>query len=249
MHGYAEPMNVHIPLKDYPDMLKPRERLQQVGPEKLSPKELLALLLGTGTARQTALDLAHSLLLSLPEGDLGQLSHMSLRQLCCVPGLGPVKAGRLIAALELGRRVTEAATPVRTPLGSPEELFTFLQPRLSYQKQEHFLVVFVDTKNRFMGQQIITKGLMNSTLVHPREIFQQALAFGAFAFFAAHNHPSGDPTPSPEDRQTTRQLVRCGKLMGINLLDHLILGRQDFYSLRERESWLWNTHDVLESHT
>ena len=242
-------MQSHIPLKHYPDHLKPRERLQQVGAEKLSQIELLALLLGTGTSKQTALDLAHQLLLSLPEGNLRHLQHLSLHQLCKVPGLGPVKASRLVAALELGRRVAEASLPLRTPLSTPEALFQFLQPRFSYQQQEHFVIVFVDTKNRFMGQQVITKGLMNSTLIHPREVFQQALAFGAYAFFAAHNHPSGDPSPSPEDRQTTRQLVRCGKLMDIQLLDHLILGHHDFYSLRERESWLWNTHDILESHT
>lgn len=241
--------HTHIRLNAYPSHLQPRERLQSVGAENLSQVELLALLLGTGNTRQTALDLAHQLLLKLPGEHLSQLAQMSLHQLCQIPGIGAVKAARLIAALELGRRVNESQLPLQSPLNSPEQLYGFLKPRFAHQKQEHFIVVFVDTKHRFMGQRVITKGLLNSTLIHPREVFQQALAFGAYAFFAAHNHPSGDPSPSPEDRQTTRQLVRCGKLMQIELLDHLILGHQDFYSLRERESWLWNTHDILESHT
>lgn len=236
----------HVPLRHYPDSLKPRERLQDVGPEQLSPVELVAILLGTGSQEQTALDLAQALMLQLPEGDLAALGKMTLHQLCALPGLGPAKATRILAALELGRRVTLAEMPLRKGLGSPAAVYELLRPQFAHQSQEHFVVLFVDTKNRLLAQKVITKGILNGTLIHPREIFQQALAHGAYAFLAAHNHPSGDPQPSPEDLETTRQLIRCGKLMQIELLDHLIVGRQGFCSLREQEAWLWKQHEFLE---
>lgn len=234
----------HVSLKQYPHAMQPRERLAELGAESLSPVELLAILLGTGTASKTALDLAHDLLITLPEGDLSQLSQQNFRQLCQLSGLGPAKAARILAALELGRRVSQAEVPLRADLSSPQQVHRLLGPQFAHQKQEHFIVVFVDTKNRYLGQKVVTKGLLNSTLVHPREIFQQALAYGAYAFIAAHNHPSGDPNPSADDLETTRQLVRCGKLMQIELLDHLILGRECFISLREQEAWLWK-HEFL----
>lgn len=239
-------LNKHVSLRDYPDALKPRERLQQVGPAALSNTELVAILLGTGSERLTALDLAQQLLRALPEGDLAQLGQLNLRQLTQLNGLGPAKATRLLAALELGRRVSRAELPERPVLNSPEVVFQLLQPRLGHQQQEHFVALFVDTKKCLVAQQVITLGLLDGTLVHPREIFREALACGAHAFVVAHNHPSGDPTPSREDRETTRQLVRCGTLMQIPLLDHVVLGRARYYSLREQEAWLWNNNDTLE---
>ena len=234
----------HVSLKQYPEAMKPRERLAELGAEALTPVELIAILLGTGTADKTALDLAQDLLMALPEGDLAQLGQQNFRQLCQFSGLGPAKSTRILAALELGRRVNQAEVPLRADLSSPNQVYRLLSPQFAHQKQEHFIVVFVDTKNRYLGQKVVTKGILNSTLVHPREIFQQALAYGAYAFIAAHNHPSGDPKPSTDDLETTRQLVRCGKLMQIELLDHLILGRECFLSLREQEAWLWN-HEFL----
>lgn len=236
----------HVPLRYYPSLLKPRERLQATGVQGLSHVELLAILLGTGTHNQTALDLAQELLRELPGGDLAELGHLSLEELQKKPGMGLAKSSRVLAALELGRRVAIAeAADFDSPLSSPQTIFQLLQPRFAHQKQEYFIALYVDTKHRLLGQSVITRGLLDGTLVHPREIFREAIKYGAYAFIAAHNHPSGDPKPRPADLETTRQLIRCGKLMQIELMDHVILGRNQYFSLREREHWLWN-NDILE---
>lgn len=239
-------MHYHIPLKDYPENLKPRERLQENGVEALADLELLAILLGTGTQGQTALDLARQLLLELPRGDLAELGQQNLKELCRLSGLGPAKAARILAGLELGRRVSRAEAPQREKLDSPEAVYRLLASQLEHQKQEHFLALYVDTKNRLLGRKVISSGILNGTLIHPREIFREALIQGAYALLAVHNHPSGDPEPSPDDLETTRRLIHCGKLMQIELLDHIIIGRRAFSSLRERESWLWKQYDILE---
>lgn len=240
------PKHPHIPLRDYPNSLKPRERLQAVGPGALSHTELLAILLGTGTREQTALDLAQEILRTLPTGELDQLGRQSLSQLAATPGLGLAKAARIQAAIELGKRVSRAELPRQISLTSPEHVFQLLQPQLSHLQQEHFFVLFADSKNRWLGQQLISKGLLNATLVHPRDIFREALHHNAHAILVAHNHPSGDPQPSQEDLETTRRLIRCGTLMQIELLDHVIVGRTHYTSLREQQSWLWKHHDILE---
>lgn len=236
----------HVPLRHYPAALKPRERLQDAGVQGLSPVELLALLLGTGHQNMTALDLAQELLRRLPGDDLAELGHLSLEQLQRMPGMGLAKSSRILAALELGKRVAQSELPERPNLSSPQAIYALLQPRFAHQKQEHFIALYVDTKHKLLGQQVITRGLLDGTLIHPREIFREALAFGAYAFVVAHNHPSGDPAPSQADLESTRQLIHCGKLMQIELMDHVILGRKSYYSLRERENWLWKKHDILE---
>ena len=236
----------HVSLRHYPAALKPRERLQEVGVQGLSHVELVAILLGTGSQNMTALDLAQDLIRRLPGDDLAELGHLSLEQLQRIPGLGLAKSARILAALELGRRVNLSGLPERPNLSSPQAIYALLQPRFGHQKQEHFIALYVDTKHKLLGQSVITRGLLDGTLIHPREIFREALAFGAYAFVVAHNHPSGDPAPSPADLESTRELIRCGKLMQIELMDHVILGRSGYYSLRERENWLWNKDDNLE---
>lgn len=236
----------HVSLRHYPAALKPRERLQAVGPEGLSHVELVAILLGTGTQNRTALDLAQDLLRSLPGDDLAELGQLSLSQLQRRPGFGLAKASRILAAVELGKRVGGASLPERPSLSAPKAIYDLLAPRFAQQKQEHFIALYVDTKHRLIGQSVITRGLLDGTLIHPREIFREALAYGAYAFAVAHNHPSGDPAPSPADLESTRQLIRCGKLMQIELMDHVIIGRAGYYSLRERENWLWINNDILE---
>lgn len=236
----------HVSLRHYPAALQPRERLQAAGVQGLSHVELLAILLGTGGQNMTALDLAQHLLRKLPGGDLAELGQLSLEQLQREPGLGLAKASRILAALELGKRVSASALPEREALSSPQAIFALLQPRFSQQKQEHFIALYLDTKHRLLGQSVITRGLLDGTLIHPREVFREALAYGAYAFAVAHNHPSGDPAPSQADLESTRRLIRCGKLMQMELLDHVILGRSSYYSLRERENWLWTNNDILE---
>lgn len=242
----TQSLSKHVSLRDYPAALKPRERMQASGVQGLSHVELLAILLGTGSQSMTALDLAQEMLKRLPGDDLAELGHLSLEQLQRLPGMGLAKASRILAAIELGKRVALSDLPERPSLSSPQAIYALLRPRFAHQKQEHFIALYLDTKHKLLGQQVITRGLLDGTLIHPREIFREALAYGAYAFVVAHNHPSGDPAPSQADLETTRQLIRCGTLMQIELMDHVILGRSGYYSLRERENWLWNKHDILE---
>ncbi|PIQ26921.1 hypothetical protein COW36_16950 [bacterium (Candidatus Blackallbacteria) CG17_big_fil_post_rev_8_21_14_2_50_48_46] len=231
-------VTLHRSLKAYPAELQPRERLQKEGPASLSEIELLALLLSTGSQGQTALDLARHLLLNSPAGLRG-LASQELPQLCRYPGLGAAKATRLLAAFEIAKRLALSEMPEGQPMNQPEAVAALLMPRLADAKQEHLVVLCLDTKNRLLAQKTVTLGLLDGTLAHPRELFRDAILHQAHALIVAHNHPSGDPTPSPEDLQLTERLIEAGRLLQIELLDHLILGNQKYNSLRESHSRLW----------
>ena len=231
----------HLSLKQYPAELQPRERLQKDGPDTLSEQELLALLLSTGTQGQTALDLARHVLLSAHPPGLRGLSHLSLPQLCQLPGLGLAKATRLLAAFEVGKRIALSELPERPLLDRPENVAQLLSPRLADARQEQLVALCLDTKNRLIAQHTVTTGLLDGTLAHPRELFRIAILHQSQALVVAHNHPSGDPTPSAEDLQLTRQLIKAGELLQIQLLDHVIIGHSGFESLRSAYPHLWST--------
>ena len=160
----------------------------------------------------------------------------SAGELADVPGLGPAKVGRLLAARELVRRVAERPAPVA--IGSPEEAFALLGPRLAGLEREHFLVALLNRKHALLAVELVAIGTLDATLVHPREVFREAVRRSAASVLLAHNHPSGDPTPSPEDRALTRQLLAAGETLGIQVLDHLVVGAGRFVSLRETTG-LW----------
>lgn len=229
----------HIPLKAYPVELKPRERLKKLGTEVLSDSELVALLLCTGTPQQTALEVAQQVLLACPGQNIQGLSRLNLSQLCHFPGLGLAKASRLMAAVELGRRLTETTPPVLAGILRPADVAALLQPRYGHKQQEHFIALVLNTKNQVITQSVVTVGLLDTTLIHPRELFQVAISHHAHAIIVAHNHPSGDPTPSAEDLALTTRLIECGDLLGIPVLDHVILGASHHISLRETTT-LWS---------
>lgn len=232
--------NPRLPLKDYPKNLKPRERLLAQGVEALSDVELLALLLSTGHSEQTALELAQEVLLLSPERSLKSLQGLGISELCQIKGMGTAKATRVAAALEMGRRVSQSSLTDRLTLNRPDLVAAWLMPRFSGLKQEHFIVMFLDAKQRLTGHKVISIGTMTEALVHPRDIFRMALAHQAYALIVAHNHPSGDPQPSAADIQLTRQLIECGKIMQIEIQDHLIVGESEYYSMRA-ELGLWKT--------
>jgi DNA repair protein RadC len=236
---------LHLPLKAYPAELQPRERLQKDGPQGLSDVDLLALLLSTGTQGQTALDLAQSLLLQAEPASLRGLAALELPQLCKLNGLGLAKAARLMAAFEIGKRVSVSDLPDRPLLNQPGAVAAMLLPRLRDAREEHLVALCLDTRHRLIAQKTVSSGILNGTLAHPRELFKTAIMHHAHAMIVAHNHPSGDPSPSPEDISLTQRLIAAGELLQIELLDHIILGNNNYTSLRETHSRLWRQQPCL----
>lgn len=221
-------------IREWPAGERPRERLARLRPEALAARELLAVVLGTGAAGKTAVDLASDLLAAFG-GSLRQLAAAEPGELARVPGIGPARAGAVAAAFALGRRV--ASEPAREPrrrIRGPADIHARLGPLLRDRRQEEFWVLYLDTQNRVRLERCLTVGLLNSSLVHPREVFAPAIAHAAASLILVHNHPSGDPEPSPEDVRVTAQLAESGRLLGIPVRDHVILGDGRWVSLMER---------------
>jgi DNA repair protein RadC len=212
---------------------RPRERLDALRAESLSSRELLAIVLGSGGPGRSALDLASELLLRF-DGSLRSLGQAEAGALRTVPGIGPARAASVAAAFELGRRSLAECARRGARIRGPRDVFLRLGPALRDRRQEEFWVVYLDTQNRVLSERRITVGLLNSSLVHPREVFAPAIALAAASLIVAHNHPSGDPAPSPEDLDVTLQLVESGRLLGIPVRDHVVLGDGAFVSLLER---------------
>jgi len=209
---------------------RPRERLFAHGAASLANAELLALLLRTGTCGRSATQLAHHLLAS----GLAALAQAAPGELAAIPGIGPAKAATLLAAFELGRRI--AAKPLQRGerIGSPEDVHRHFHARLRDAPAEEFHIVLLDARHRVLRSVLTSQGTLTASLVHPREVFRPALREAAAALVLVHNHPSGDPTPSTEDREITRRLARAGALLGIPVLDHVIVADRGYASLREQ---------------
>jgi DNA repair protein RadC len=223
---------------DLPKALQPREKFDRLGPENLSESDLLAILLRTGTAGTNVVELAEALLMQY--GSLSALSRTSIAELQKIHGIGKEKAKILKAALEIGRRLVQENVGENPRIASPEEAASVLRERARSLDREVFWVLLLDTKSRLMAPPCeVSKGTLNSSLVHPREIFKPAIQHSAASVILAHNHPSGDPSPSAQDIRITKKLIEAGKTMEIKVLDHLIMGRKtrdganDFFSLRE----------------
>jgi DNA repair protein RadC len=208
---------------------RPRERLWTVGPAALTATELLAILLGTGDATADASTLATELL-GRAGGSLRDLASRPAAELTRTRGVGSAKAARLIAAFELATRLLQEQRPALPRVRAPEDVAALLSPRLRDLPVEEFHVLALDSQSRVRRDVLITRGLLNSALVHPREVFRAAIAEAAAGIIVVHNHPSGDPTPSPEDRAVTRQLAEAGKLLDLPLYDHVILAGDRYLS-------------------
>jgi DNA repair protein RadC len=219
-------------IKDYPEDERPRERLIQDGPQSLSNHELLAIMLRTGSKEESVLQLANRLLTSF-EG-LRLLKDASVDEMMSIKGIGSAKAVQIMAAVELGRRIHRLQYEDRYVIRSPEDAANYVMEDMRFLTQEHFVCLYLNTKNQVLHQQTIFIGSLNASIVHPREVFKEAFRRSAASFICLHNHPSGDPSPSREDIDVTKRLNECGKLIGIELLDHLIIGDQKFISLKEK---------------
>lgn len=240
-------MTARVPLRSLPDWERPRERLARLGPAALSDAELLAILLrtGDGSAGASALDLAHRLLAEAARraGDarraLRYLATASLDELAQLKGIGPAKAAQVKAGVELGRRVARDEAWERPLLRSPADVARFFLAELRDLEQEQFHALLLDTRGGFIAAELISVGDLSGSPAHPREVFKAAVRKNAHALILVHNHPSGDPTPSPLDVAVTRRLVEAGRLLGIEVLDHLVIGDNSYVSLRQQQAELF----------
>jgi DNA repair protein RadC len=216
-------------MKNIPKIDRPREKLIQYGPEKLSNSELLALLLRSGNKDINAIELAEKILKKFGAKKLPNLIFKDLNE---ISGLGPAKACEIIACFELGKRLLKdkKAQIYLTPKEIWEELRD-----LRNHKKEHFVIFYLDSRNQEIKREIISIGSLNANLVHPREVFEPAVRNLAAQIILAHNHPSGDPTPSEDDLEITKRLIEAGKILGIEVIDHIIVTKNNFYSFKEKD--------------
>nr|WP_275677203.1 DNA repair protein RadC [Neobacillus drentensis] len=219
-------------IHDFPQDERPRERFKTHGPQSLSNHELIAILLRTGTKDESVLQLSNRLLTHF-EG-LRMLKGATLEEMTEIKGIGAAKAIQILAAVEIGRRIANLNYTDRYVIRSPEDGAKYVMNDMRFLTQEHFVCLFLNTKNQVIHKQTVFIGSLNASIVHPREVFREALKRSAASIIALHNHPSGDPTPSKEDIDVTKRLVECGKIIGIDLLDHLIIGENKFVSLKEK---------------
>lgn len=218
-------------IKELPESERPRERLASLGARALTNAELLALVLGTGNQGESAVHLAERLLGTF--GDLRGLLNCTVSELQTVPGIGPARASQLVAIVELSARVALARWQ-QTVIRQPADVVSLLMPRFQQLSQEEFWVITLDTKNKVLSIDEVFRGSLNASIVHPREVFRRAISRSAAAMIVAHNHPSGDPTPSREDIEVTRRLVEAGKIIGIEVLDHVVFGDGKTVSMKEK---------------
>jgi len=215
-------------IKDLPKVERPREKLMQYGPEKLSNSELLAILLRSGKKGENVIELANKILKRFSKDELPSLTFNDLKD---YPGLGPAKACEIIACFELGKRLLKDKKA--EIYLEPKEIWEELKDLRDHRK-EHFVIFYLDSRNQEIKREIISVGSLNANLVHPREVFEPAVRNLAAQIILAHNHPSGDPEPSEDDLLLTKKLVESGKILGIEVIDHIIVAKDDFFSFKNK---------------
>ena len=235
-------MNQKRTVKDMPESERPYEKCLASGPEVLSDAELLAVLLRTGTREQTSIDLARELLtLNKNLEGLPGLLHLDSSELMNVRGIGPVKAVQILCICELTKRMSRLSARKKLTLASPESIADYFMEQLRHLEREHVIALFFDGKHRLLKEDTISVGTVNAAPVSPREIFLEALKVRAVYVVLLHNHPSGDPSPSRQDIQLTTRMIEAGRLIGISLSDHIIIGDRRYYSFREENTLCFET--------
>lgn len=219
-------------IQQLPEEDRPRERLTRFGSESLSTIELIAIILGSGTKSMPILQLAQQIVGRF--GTLRQLSEATISELCQVKGVGMAKAVQLKAAFSLGMRASKQAISPKYRIEHPLHAYHLIKDEMERETRELFVVILQDTKNYVITHEVVSVGNLTTTLVHPREVFYPAIRHKAASMIIAHNHPSGDPTPSPQDYDLTKKLIEASKLIGIPIYDHLIIGDQQYISLRQK---------------
>ncbi|MDF2945536.1 MAG: repair protein RadC [Bacillales bacterium] len=221
-----------VTIKELPMNERPREKVLSYGFSSLSNAELIAILLRTGTRKESSIQIANKLLIQL--NGLKNILNSTLEEITSIKGIGPTKAVQLLTAIELGKRINQSTKDEKYTIRSPQDCAEYLKYEMSTLCQEHFVCLYLNTKNQIIYKQTVFIGSLNASIVHPREVFNTAIKKSAASVICAHNHPSGDPTPSKEDIDVTKRLVECGKIIGIELLDHIIIGDDKYISLKEK---------------
>lgn len=222
-------------LKNIPISEQPREKLMTQGATFLSNSELIAILLRTGTRNKSALEIANMIMKDY-EHQMSELCHVTIEELCLIDGIGESKACQLIAALELGKRAKQHTIERKTKIASPNDVIQFFNSELGDLRVEKFIAVFLNTKNEVINWEVISVGSLNASIVHPREVFNRAIKKSASSIIVIHNHPSGHIDPSREDHAITDRLVEAGKMIGIPIVDHIIIGKGHYYSFKEQNA-------------
>ncbi len=218
-------------VKHWPEEERPRERLMAHGPSSLSEAQLLAIIIRNGRAGRTAVDLGRELLERF--GSLAGLEQAAIKEICAIRGIGPAKAAEIKAAIELGRRY-QKPTLSGASFCSSQDVAAYYRPRLRDFKKEIFRCALLDTKNKILKEEVVSIGSLTASIVHPRDAFKAAVRESAAAVIFIHNHPSGDVKPSQEDILLTRRLVQAGEVIGIQVLDHIIIGDNGHFSFRDQ---------------
>lgn len=226
-------MKETLKIMDLPVNERPRERLLRYGAEGLSNSELLAIILRTGIKNENIMNLSSRLLAQ--SGGLNGLLSLSLEEIMSLKGLGEAKASQIIAIGELSKRFKSYKAGEQYKINQPKDVANLVMEEMKSFKEEHLRVVMLNTKNIVISSKDVSIGSLNSSIVHPREIFAEAIKKNSASIVICHNHPSGDPTPSSEDIQVTHRIKECGKLLGIDLLDHIIIGDGIYVSLKEKD--------------
>lgn len=219
-------------IKEIPIQERPRERFAKYPRDTIQTSELLAILLRTGSNNKSAITLAKELLIQY--GSLKTISNCSIKELTSIHGIGFSKAISILAAFELGRRMNHEPFTKRIKLHSPEAIYTYIKDQLQMKTQEHLLGLYLSTKGELIQKEVLFIGTLNSSVIHPREIFKFAVIHSAASVILVHNHPSGDPTPSGQDKQITKRIYENSLMMDIELLDHIIVGRDKYVSFKEK---------------
>jgi DNA repair protein RadC len=228
-------LDYHATVRELPSHERPRERLQHFGPQALSMAELLAIILRTGTRGDNALELANKLLSKY--GGLPGLVRADFRELCAEHGMGEAKSAQVKAALEIGRRLALVQVDARYKISTPADAANLVMLDLAYLDTEQMRILLLDAKSQLVEKASLYQGTANSSVLRAAEVFRPAIIRNCLGLILCHNHPSGDPTPSQEDIETTRQLVEAGRVLDIELVDHIIIGHQRFVSLKEHLRW------------
>ncbi len=219
-------------VRDLPRQERPRERLQKFGAEALSAQELLALVIGRGIPKKSVMSIAQELLVKF--GNIRSISQATIEELSQIKGIGLAKAAQIKACFELGRREELEPEMINFDIKNPEAVVKAIRTSIKDKAKEHFKLILLNPRNKIVGISTISVGTLNASLVHPREVFKDAITHSAASVVLAHNHPSGDPEPSEDDLTITKKLVESGKILGIEVLDHIIVGKNNFCSFKER---------------
>ena len=221
-------------VRELPVDERPRERLLALGPGFLSNAELLAIVLRNGSKERSALQLAQDILSLYKDDGVSALGRITAGELMCLQGIGSAKAAEVMAAVELGKRLNAHISRQRAVVTCPEDAADYAMPRFRYEDREHFAVILLNVKNHILSMPVISVGSLTASVVHPREVFKAAIQQTAASIILVHNHPSGDPTPSKEDIEFTARMVQVSRVMDIPVLDHIILGNDNYISLKEK---------------